>query len=105
MKSYFRWLGATLAIGVTGAGAATLNLQLQPDQRLLLAGDRHEVVVKIDLESTAGCRSDRLPLNLAVALDHSGSMEGAKIEKTKQAAIMLIDQLTPADNLALVEFD
>jgi Ca-activated chloride channel family protein len=105
MKSYFRWLGATLAIGVTGAGAATLNLQLQPDQRLLLAGDKHEVVVKIDLESTASCRSDRLPLNLAVVLDHSGSMEGAKIEKTKQAAIMLIDQLTPADNLALVEFD
>jgi Ca-activated chloride channel family protein len=46
-----------------------------------------------------------LPLNLAVVIDHSGSMAGAKIEKTKQAAMQLIDQLTPQDNLALVEFD
>ena len=32
-------------------------------------------------------------------------MAGAKIEKTKQAAMQLIDQLTPQDNLALIEFD
>ena len=32
-------------------------------------------------------------------------MAGAKIEKTKQAAMQLIDQLTPQDTLALIEFD
>jgi Ca-activated chloride channel homolog len=105
MKHTFRWCGIALAFGLSSAGAATLNLQLDPDRRLVPAGRDQEVVVKIDLESETGRRPNRLPLNLAVVIDHSGSMAGAKIEKTKQAAMQLIDQLLPQDNLALVEFD
>ena len=105
MKHTFRWCGIVLAFGLSSAGAATLNLQLDPDRRMVPVGKDQEVVVKIDLESETGRRPSRLPLNLAVVIDHSGSMAGAKIEKTKQAAMQLIDQLTPQDNLALVEFD
>jgi Ca-activated chloride channel family protein len=105
MKPYFGWCGMALALGLTSAGAATLNLQLDPDRRLVPAGKVQEVVVKIDLDSDTGRKTNRLPLNIAVVIDHSGSMAGAKIEKTKQAAMQLIDQLTPQDNLALVEFD
>jgi len=105
MKNTFRWCGIALAFGLSSAGAATLNLQLDPDRRLVPLGKDQEVVVKIDLESETGRRPNRLPLNLAVVIDHSGSMAGAKIEKTKQAAMQLIDQLLPQDNLALVEFD
>jgi Ca-activated chloride channel family protein len=105
MKHTFRWCGIALAFGLSSAGAATLKLQLDPDRRLVPAGRDQEVVVKIDLESETGRRPNRLPLNLAVVIDHSGSMAGAKIEKTKQAAMQLIDQLLPQDNLALVEFD
>jgi Ca-activated chloride channel homolog len=105
MKHTFRWCGIALAFGLSSAGAATLNLQLDPDRRLVPVGKDQEVVVKIDLESETGHKPNRLPLNLAVVIDHSGSMAGAKIEKTKQAAMQLIDQLTPQDNLALVEFD
>src|ERR1700675_2780451 len=105
MKHTFRWCGIVLAFGLSSAGAATLNLQLDPDRRLVPVGKDQEVVVKIDLESEPGRRPNRLPLNLAVVIDHSGSMAGAKIEKTKQAAMQLIDQLTSQDNLALVEFD
>jgi Ca-activated chloride channel homolog len=105
MKSIFNRLGLVLALGVSSAGGATLNLQLEPDQRLLAARGNREVVVKVDLASVVSQRTNRQPLNLAVVLDHSGSMQGAKIEKTKQAAMQLIDQLTPQDNLAIVEFD
>jgi Ca-activated chloride channel homolog len=105
MKHTFRWCGIALAFGLSSAGAATLNLQLDPDRRLVPVGKDQEVAVKIDLESETGRKPNRLPLNLAVVIDHSGSMAGAKIEKTKQAAMQLIDQLTPQDNLALVEFD
>ena len=94
-----------LAFGLSSAGAATLNLQLDSDRRLVPAGKRQEVVVKIQLDSETARKPNRLPLNIAVVVDHSGSMAGAKIEKTKQAAMQLIDQLTPRDNLALVEFD
>src|ERR1700675_2070567 len=105
MKHTFRWCGIVLAFGLSSAGAATLNLQLDPDRRLVPVGKDQEVVVKIDLDSETGRRSNRSPFNIAVVIDHSGSMAGAKIEKTKQAAMQLIDQLTPQDNLALVEFD
>src|ERR1700719_3995679 len=105
MKRYLRWCGMAVAFGLSSAGAATLNLQLDPDRRLVAAGKEQEVVVKIDVNSEAEARPNRLPLNIAVVIDHSGSMAGAKIEKTKQAAMQTIDQLTPQDNLALVEFD
>jgi len=94
-----------VAFGLSSAEAATLNLQLDPDRRLVAAGQEQEVVVKIDVNAEAEARPNRLPLNIAVVIDHSGSMAGAKIEKTKQAAMQLIDQLTNQDNLALVEFD
>jgi Ca-activated chloride channel homolog len=105
MKVHLRWCGLALAFSLSSASGATLNLQLDPDRQLVTAGKDQEVVVKVDLDSDTGRRSDRLPLNIAVVIDHSGSMAGAKIEKTKQAAMELIDQLTPQDNLALVEFD
>jgi Ca-activated chloride channel homolog len=44
----------------------------------------------------------RTPLNLAVVLDRSGSMTGAKLEKTKQAAMQLVDRLAPNDIFSLV---
>jgi Ca-activated chloride channel homolog len=105
MKFCFRWYGMALAFGLSSAGAATLNLQLDSDRRLVPAGKRQEVVVKIQLDSETARKPNRLPLNIAVVVDHSGSMAGAKIEKTRQAAMQLIDQLTPQDYLALVEFD
>jgi Ca-activated chloride channel homolog len=105
MKPHFGWCGLALAFSLSSVSAATLNLQLDPDRQLVPAGKDQEVVVKIDLNSDTVRRQDRLPLNIAVVIDHSGSMAGAKIEKTKQAALQLIDQLTPRDNLALVEFD
>ena len=103
MKLNFRWCGLALAFGLSSAGAATLNLKLDPDRPLILASKDQDVVVKIDLDT--GRRPNRVPLNIAVVIDHSGSMAGAKIEKTKQAAMQLIDRLTPQDNLALIEFD
>src|ERR1019366_2216217 len=64
-----------------------------------------EVVVKIDLSAIAEKRKvHRTPLNLAVVLDKSGSMTGAKLEKTKQAAMQLVDRLEPNDIFSLVIF-
>jgi Ca-activated chloride channel family protein len=44
-------------------------------------------------------------MNLAVVLDRSGSMQGAKIEKARQAACVAVDQLADDDFLSLITFD
>jgi Ca-activated chloride channel family protein len=47
----------------------------------------------------------RLPLSLALVLDRSGSMQGAKLQTAKQAALSVLDQLTSSDTMSLVVFD
>lgn len=100
-----------LSIGlVTGLAASlfageTLNLKLVPDREVVLKGQPQDIVVKIDLSAIAEKKKvRRTPLNLAVVLDKSGSMTGAKLEKTKQAAMQLVDHLAPNDVFSLVIF-
>lgn len=75
--------------------------------RPLLATDGKEssVVVKIEVEGCEAPRRDRAPLNLAIVLDRSGSMSGAKLDQAKQAALLLVDQLDERDALSLVTYE
>jgi len=47
----------------------------------------------------------RPALNLALVIDHSGSMSGAKMAAARRAAHRVVDQLGPDDRLTLIEFD
>src|SRR5689334_24192543 len=47
----------------------------------------------------------RLPLNLALVIDRSGSMAGSKLDKAKEAAIFCLRNLTGADRAAVVAYD
>ena len=68
--------------------------------------DDRNVVIKIEVEGAERIRrSERIPLNLAIVLDRSGSMSGAKLEQAKQAAMMLVDQLDAHDVLSLVVYE
>ena len=47
----------------------------------------------------------RVPLNLALVLDRSGSMSGAKLEYAKAATKYVIERLQKEDRVSLVTFD
>lgn len=47
----------------------------------------------------------RAPVNVSIVLDRSSSMSGDRIEKAREAATMLIDQLGPEDILSVVAYD
>lgn len=47
----------------------------------------------------------RMPLNLALVIDHSGSMKGAKLRAVKDAVKLVIDHMDPSDIVSVVIFD
>lgn len=56
--------------------------------------------------SAIGETLDRsVPLNLALILDHSGSMRGRSLETVKKAACLLVDRLSSEDRLSIIVFD
>jgi Ca-activated chloride channel family protein len=48
----------------------------------------------------------RAPINLALVLDHSGSMAAdPKIDCARQAAVYAVEQLLPTDRVSITIFD
>lgn len=53
----------------------------------------------------AQIRGFQAPLNLALVLDRSGSMNGAKIQNLRAAVKLLLQQLKPTDMISIITFD
>ena len=61
--------------------------------------------LSIAVSAIAEPEDRKLPLNLCLILDHSGSMKGTPLNTVKQAAKELIKSLKPDDRLSVVAFD
>lgn len=61
--------------------------------------------VSISIGALAGENTKTAHLNLCLILDQSGSMGGRPLETVKQAAMRVVEKLTPGDRLSVVTFD
>ncbi len=71
----------------------------------IYSGAEREVFLRIGLDARdVGTAPTRVPVNVAVVLDRSGSMAGEKLDNAKSAARALVARLGEADRFALVTF-
>lgn len=91
-----------ISCGTARNSALTVNVV--PEKEYIVPGSSQDVVFSIDVTGTQIKNPKRLPLNLAVVLDRSGSMSGAKIEQARQAAMLLVDQLEAKDVFSLIVY-
>jgi Ca-activated chloride channel homolog len=83
-----------------------MKAEIRLDHELLAVEGEHTVHAMLELvapELEGG--KDRAPMHLALVIDRSGSMGGAKLDHTKAAAEYLVRRLGPTDQMALVTFD
>ncbi len=84
----------------------TLHLHLDTDQNLVAREVPSQRVLEISLQAPgSAAQTNRVPLNLALVLDRSGSMSGEKLEYVKRAAEHVLDLLHEQDMAAVVAYD
>ena len=85
-----------------------INLEFTPEKNGIVAGveNTFEVLLRAssDQEQPNG-KNKKLPLNLSVVIDRSGSMSGEPLDEAKKCAMMLVDRMSSNDQLSVVTYD
>jgi Ca-activated chloride channel family protein len=84
--------------------ARAVTAQGTLNNRFVLADKSSPIVARLLIEARAVERATRPPVNLALVVDTSGSMEGRAIEDARAASKALLSALRPKDRIAVVVF-
>ena len=88
---------------------AQINKQIQVRSELsspiILEGTPETNYLKVSLSGQNVDSKKRVPINLAIVIDKSGSMSGQRIEKAREAAILAVNMLNKNDTLSIVAYD
>jgi Ca-activated chloride channel family protein len=108
MKSTLYKLVVLVFLSVSTVGMAkTIELTAELDRPVLMADEEQTVYLRVGLR---GCPSEileqRAPVNVAIVIDKSGSMNsGGKIQAAKEAAILALHRLKSKDIVSVVLYD
>jgi Ca-activated chloride channel family protein len=72
--------------------------------RFVRAGEGNEIVARLHISALEVRGAHRPPINLALVVDTSGSMDGEPIRDARAATSALLSQLAPGDRLAVIVF-
>ncbi len=97
---------ALVVSGVTALEAAQCQLEVSTPQPVLQAGKKQTTCLKVGVKGfEMKSAKSRVPLNIALVIDRSGSMNGEKMEQAKDAAIQALSVLNARDIVSVVIFD
>ena len=84
-----------------------INVKTHLDNPYYLVGDnKKELYLYVDLKAKHVEKdTERVPLNISLVVDRSGSMSGDKMEYVKKATNFVVDNLNAADQLSIVQYD
>ena len=93
-----------LSIFASTLSAATVDLNVSVSNPFLLADQEQSIFLKVGL--TGGDLGDerRTPANVSIVLDRSGSMNGEKMARAKEAASIAISMLDDRDIVSIVTY-
>lgn len=96
-------LVAVLAVG--SASAQQVRVETALDHAALEANHKQTAFLRVGLTGFELPEARRAPLNVAIVIDKSGSMQGNKIQQAKAAARAALSQLGPDDIVSIVAYD
>jgi len=98
--------GRVAAQTVPGPGPATsVVLSARLESPRVVPGTQHaHLLVQLRAATATDAQGSR-PLNLALVVDRSGSMQGTKIEDARRAALQMVDRMRDGDRVAIVSYD
>ncbi len=99
-------MAAVLLCGLSVPVQATpVQLQVAAGKPLMRADRPSKNYLKIGLSGHKLKAGPRVPLNLALVLDRSGSMQGTKMNAAKQAAELVVRRLHKDDIISIIAYD
>jgi Ca-activated chloride channel homolog len=88
-----------------GPEVAAITLDAALGNKFVKSGASSTMVARIGLSARKRSATQRPPVNLALLVDTSGSMDGRAIADARAASLALVASLAPDDRIALIVFN
>lgn len=94
------------ALAESAPSAAAVKLNAELGQSVLPVGTSGKIYLRLSLKGLPiATRKERPPVNVALVLDRSGSMKGARIASAKAAANAALERLSARDLVSVVAYN